>query len=83
MSSGKFSDRHQVMSYRQYFAKRWQAFITENFESPSHAAHAFKVDPSTAANWFEGLNSPQGWVVGKALTDPVLQKSALNHIAAE
>ena len=83
MSSGKFSDREAVTSYRRFYAKRWQRFITENFESPAHAAMVFKVDPTTAQNWFDGLNAPQGWVVGYALSKPEMRDAALHHIAAE
>ena len=83
MSSRKFSERAQQATYRQFYAKRWQAFIHDNFESASHAAHVFKVDATTAKNWWEGLNAPQGWVVGWALKDPTLRESAITHIAAE
>lgn len=83
MSSGKFSDRSSVMSYRQFYAKRWQAFVRENFEDAAHVAHIFKVDPTTAANWWDGSNAPQGWVVGWALRRPELRDSAITHIAAE
>lgn len=33
MSSRKFSERHAVLSYRQTFAKVWQRFIVQNFDS--------------------------------------------------
>jgi len=69
MSSGKFSERREVMDFRQSFAVIWQRFITENFSSPAHAAHVFQVDASTAEKWWRGLNAPSGWAVGKAIRD--------------
>nr|WP_318272679.1 hypothetical protein [Paracoccus saliphilus] len=77
MSSGKISDRRSVMTYRQHFAVVWQRFVTENFDSPAHAAHVFQVDASTADKWFRGLNAPSGWVVGKAISDPHTREAAL------
>jgi hypothetical protein len=82
MSSGKFSGRSEVLSYRQHFANVWQRFVTENFESPAHAAHVFQVDASTAEKWFRGLNAPSGWVVGKAIADPDLRDAALSLLTA-
>jgi hypothetical protein len=86
MSSGKFSGeisrRPDVLTYRQHFACMWQAFIISNFEDAAHAAYFFKVDPSTANNWFEGVNAPQGWVVGRAFSDPVLRETALCMLGA-
>ena len=81
MSSRKFSERHAVLSYRQTFAKVWQRFIVQNFDSPAHAAHVFQVDPTTSQNWFEGKNAPQGWVVARAINDPDLRTSALAALA--
>lgn len=78
MSSRKFSERRDVLSYRQTFAAVWQRFIVENFDSPAHAAHVFQVDPTTAENWFEGKNAPQGWVVGKAIANPQTRDAALH-----
>jgi hypothetical protein len=77
MSYGKFSRKSEVLTYRQHFAKTWQQFIIENFEDAAHAAFVFKVDPSTADNWFDGLNAPQGWVVGRALADPNLRDAVV------
>ncbi|KQI67067.1 hypothetical protein AN189_17515 [Loktanella sp. 3ANDIMAR09] len=65
------------MTYRQHFAHMWRDFITSNFDSPAHAALVFRVDPSTAENWFAGTNAPQGWVVGRALSDPDLRDAAI------
>lgn len=79
-SSGKISQRREVLSYRQTFALVWQRFIVENFDSPAHAAHVFQVDPTTAENWFEGKNAPQGWVVGKAIANPQTRASALHML---
>lgn len=83
MSSGKFSDRREVLTYRQHFALLWRDFIHANFESPAHAAHVFRVDPKTADNWWSGSNAPQGWVVGRALRDPAMRASALERLAGE
>lgn len=80
MSSGKNSDRRSVMTYRQRFAVVWQRFITENFDSPAHAAHVFQVDASTADNWWRGMNAPSGWVVGKAISDPAMRDAALTML---
>jgi len=77
MSSGKFSDRREVQTYRQHFAQVWQRFVLQNFDSPAHAAHVFQVDASTAEKWFKGLNAPSGWVVGKAISDPHMRDAAL------
>ncbi|MCD2313133.1 hypothetical protein [Pseudosulfitobacter pseudonitzschiae] len=81
MSSPKFSARTEVLTYRQQFAHTWQEFITATFESPAHAAMVFRVDPSTAENWFTGSNAPQGWVVGRALSDPTLRPQVLAKLA--
>lgn len=78
MSSRKFSSRREVLTYRQHFALVWQRFIRENFDSPAHAAHVFQVDPTTSANWWDGLNAPQGWVVGRAIEDPAMRDAYLS-----
>lgn len=79
--SGKHSaNKRDVMSYRQFFAKRWQAFIRENFESPTHVAFVFKVDPKTADHWWSGHNAPQGWAVARAMTDPETAAQASRHL---
>lgn len=78
MSSRKYSAKSEALVYRQFFALRWQKFITENFQSPARAALAFNVDPSTAENWFAGTNAPQGWVVGRAVEDPDLQGAVID-----
>lgn len=80
MSSRKFSERQQVLSYRQAFAAVWQRIIVENFDSPAHAAHVFQVDPTTAENWFEGKNAPQGWVVGRAISNPQTREAVLSML---
>ncbi|WP_410217267.1 hypothetical protein [Paracoccus sp. (in: a-proteobacteria)] len=77
MSPVKFSDRRETLSYRQHLAQVWQRFVVQNFDSPAHAAHVFKVDASTAEKWFWGLNAPSGRVVGKAISDPQLRDAAL------
>ena len=76
-----YLELNENMNYRQFFAKRWQAFIIENFSSPAHAAVCFGVSPTTAANWFDGYNAPQGWVVARAMTDPNLQQKAQQHLS--
>lgn len=81
MSSRKFSERRAVLSYRQTFAVVWQRFVLANFDSPAHAAHVFQVDPTTAENWWEGRNAPQGWVVARAIADPRLRAPALAVLA--
>ena len=83
MSCRKFSARSDVQSYRQFFARRWQAFVNENFESPAHVALAFRVDSSTAENWWAGHNAPQGWVVGRAMSDPKLRDAAISHLSGD
>lgn len=81
MSSRKFSGRRDALTYRQHFALLWRDFVRANFESPEHAAHVFKVDGKTAANWWEGVNAPSGWVVGRAVSDPDLREAALAAIS--
>lgn len=86
-SSEKLSENvrrqgREARCYRQFFAARWRDFIRANFDGPAHVALVFRVDPATAANWFEGLNAPQGWVVAMALTDPGLAPGALAHLGA-
>ena len=83
MSSRKFSDRREVMTYRQHFAHLWSDFIRTTYESPEHAAHVFRVDAKTAENWWNGLNAPQGWVVGRALSDPETREAALAVLTGE
>jgi hypothetical protein len=83
MSSRKFSDRREVLTYRQHFAFVWQRFVTENFDSPAHAAHVFQVDATTADNWWKGVNAPSGWVVARAISDPALRPAALSALAGE
>ena len=80
MSPRKFSGRSEVLTYRQHFGRRWQRFVRAHFEDPIDCAHFFKVDVSTASNWWEGLNSPQGWVIGRALADPDLGPAAFDHL---
>lgn len=81
MSPRKFSDKSDVLSYRQYFALVWRDYIRENFESPAHVAHVFKVDPTTSEKWWAGSHAPQGWVVGRALSDPELRDSAIKTLS--
>ena len=68
-------------TYRQFFAKRWQVFIRENFANATHVAAAFSVTVVTAQNWWDGYNAPQGWVVARAMTDPELSHQASKHLA--
>lgn len=83
MSQRKFSDRKDVLTYRQHFAAVWQRFVTENFQSPAHVAHVFKVDPSTAENWWHGVNAPSGWALGIALRNRETRDAALHLIAGD
>lgn len=69
--------RREVFAYRAHFAVVWQKFVTENFDSPAHAAHVFQVDATTAEKWWRGLNAPSGWVVGRAIADPDTRDAAL------
>jgi hypothetical protein len=66
MSSGKFSDKRELLSYRAIFKDRWRAFIRANFQSAEHAAVCFGVDGSTAKKWWEGSHAPSGYVVSIA-----------------
>ncbi|MDE0590441.1 hypothetical protein OU789_10930 [Halocynthiibacter sp. C4] len=81
MSPRKFSERSAVLSYRQHFAIVWQQFIQDNFESPAHVAHVFKVDPTTAEKWWAGSHAPQGWVVGQAMSNPSTRDAAIRSFS--
>ncbi len=75
-SNGKFSEsfpsftgvtvQNEVLSYRTFFAARWQRFLHANFASPEHAALVFGVDGSTAKKWWDGSHAPSGFAVGFA-----------------
>ncbi|MEM8822062.1 MAG: hypothetical protein AAGF30_00480 [Pseudomonadota bacterium] len=84
MSSRKFSGamagRAEVLTYRQAFARRWQSFVRAHFEDAAHVAHVFRVDATTAANWWAGANAPQGWVVARAVSDPDLGPSVVGYL---
>ncbi|MCF7700528.1 hypothetical protein [Loktanella sp. M215] len=76
MSCRKFSARSKkadTLTYRQQFAATWSLFVRANFDSAAEVATIFRVDPSTAENWWTGSNAPQGWVVARAMTDPDLR----------
>ena len=80
MSCRKFSARSraaELLTYRQQFAETWSQFIRANFESAAEVALLFRVDPSTAENWWTGANAPQGWVVARAIADPDLRDATL------
>ena len=86
MSSGTISGEHswskqETFTYRQFFKARWREFIRAQYESPAHVAHVWKVDPATAANWWEGITAPQGWAVAKAMSDPSTKQQASEHLA--
>jgi hypothetical protein len=83
MSPRKFSDRREVLLYRQHFALVWQKFLKANFESPVAVAHAFHVDATTADNWWGGHNAPSGWVVGLALNNELTRDSAQAYLAGD
>ncbi len=83
MSPRKFSDRREVLAYRQHFARVWQKIIRDNFDSPAHVAHVWKVDSTTADNWWDGFNAPSGWVVALAISDPDLRPAVLSALAGE
>jgi len=76
-STSKAKKKSEVMSYRQHFAERFCRFLHEQFEDPAHVAHVFKVDATTAANWWEGDNAPSGWVIGRALVEDEYRDAAL------
>ena len=81
MSAGKFSHcSDDDQSYRKFFARRWQRFLHENFDNPATVRKVFKVDRTTAENWWNGYNAPQGWAIGKAVRDPDLQESVIRHL---
>ncbi len=83
MSCQKNSARREVLNYRQHFAFMWRDFIVANFDCPAHAAMVFKVDPSTAENWFAGTNAPQGWVIGRAISSPELKDAAIAFLGGD
>ena len=66
MFSGKFSQKQRARSYRQMFVAKWQAFITENFDSAEEVGAIFGVDASTARGWIDGEHAPSGFAVGYA-----------------
>jgi hypothetical protein len=65
-SPGKYSAKRDAMTFRQFFALRWGAFIRDNFDSPEHAAMVFGVDGSTARKWWDGSHAPSGFAVALA-----------------
>lgn len=75
--TGKLSD---ARAYRAHFALIWRDFIRSNFESPAHVAHVFKVDPTTSEKWWAGSHAPQGWVVGRAMSDPGLRPATIKAL---
>lgn len=79
-SSGKYSAKREVLTYRAQFAETWQRFIRENFDSKEHAAAVFGVDASTAAKWWDGLHAPSGFVVGKAIRDDATRDAVLTAL---
>lgn len=80
--TGELSAHEDALTYRQFFAARWRDFIRENYQSPAHVAFVWRVDPTTARNWWDGMNAPQGWVVARAMTDPETAEQAARHLAA-
>lgn len=46
---------------------RWMGFLRAHFSGHMHAAVFFDVDEKTARLWWEGVNTPQGWVVDFAI----------------
>lgn len=84
MSPRKFSARArklEVLSYRQHFNNVWQRIICNSFETPADAAVFFGVDPSTAENWFEGRNAPQGWGVAWLISQDETRDATLAALA--
>ena len=76
-STGKAAKKAQVMSYRQHFVARVVRFLHEEFDDSAHVAFVFKVDPDTAANWWEGSNAPSSWAIGWALSEDEYRDAAL------
>lgn len=69
---GKLSDllagrRCDPRRFRAMYPDRWSSFVRAHFQSPLHAAVFFDVDEKTARHWWEGTNTPQGWVVDFAV----------------
>ena len=54
---------------RSAFAARWSAFIRAHFDSPLHAAVYFDMDEKSGRHWWDGTNTPQGWVVDYAVAN--------------
>lgn len=53
--------------FRALYPDRWSSFIRAHFQSSLHVAVFFDVDEKTARHWWEGTNTPQGWVVDFAV----------------
>lgn len=71
-----------VMSFQAFFAKRFAAFLRENFTSAEHIAICFGVTARQAQNWLDETSAPRGHVVARAFTDPRFAESAHRHLRA-
>ena len=81
MSSGKFSSKSDVMSYRAHFKHVWCEFIHDNFEGPEQVAYVFKVDADTSRKWWAGSHAPQSWIIGAAgKLDSDIRDKLINHL---
>lgn len=66
MSLGTFSQKHEALTYRAFFAAKWGEFIRSNFASDDQVVSVFQVEISTARKWREGQHAPSGFAVGYA-----------------
>lgn len=78
-SSRKLSDRGRALSYRETFALKWAALLSENFDGPEHIAYHFGVHRSTAEHWLEASHAPSGPAVGWAYLN--LPEAAAHHLS--
>lgn len=51
---------------RASFARRWAAFLHENYANPEEVSVVYGVRFQTARNWWGGINRPSGDVVAHA-----------------
>lgn len=77
---GNRSKGSNAVSFQVFFAKRFAAFLRENFQSPAHIAICFGVSTRQAENWLAETSAPRGHVVARALTDPQYAESARKHL---
>lgn len=66
------------MSFEEFFKLRFVRFLRANFRNAVDVAAAFGVRERTAENWLEGVNTPSGAAIGRALMRPDLRGSLLD-----